>query len=146
MSGAIDIPARKQQLKTYAGAWIHKYKSSCARDQNFHSAYFFPIFKLKLDFLFFHFFVRDEEKINWDSMRGRGEQMVPLHVLLANLSNLHDTFHASIIDVIRDCCRNCTWRSVFWSGRSNILPNIFVLIGQERWYFVFVAILVTILW
>lgn len=79
-------------------------------------------------------------------MRDRGEQMGPLHLLLANLWNLHETFHASIIDVIRDCCRNCTWRSVFWSGRSNILPNIFVLIGQERWYFVFVAILVTILW
>ena len=80
-------------------------------------------------------------------MRDRGEQMGPLffHQLLANLSNLHETFHASIIDVIRDCCRNRTWRSLFWSGRSNILPNIFVLIGQERWYFVFVAILVTIL-
>ena len=26
----------------------------------------------KLDFLFFHFFVIDEEKINWDSMRDRG--------------------------------------------------------------------------
>ena len=26
----------------------------------------------KLDFLFFHFFVIGEEKINWDSMRDRG--------------------------------------------------------------------------
>ena len=143
MSGAIDIPQENSSWKhTQEPEYINK-NVRARVIKIFTWNIFFPFFNAQVGFfVFFIFLLLMRRKLTKIQCVIEAQQMGPLH----NFTCLHETFHASIIDVIRDCCRNCTWRSVFWSGRSNILPNIFVLIGQERWYFVFVAILVTILW